>query len=276
MKIRYRITFRDSESPELMKILEQHKFKYKRIAMPGEVDAFIAFDVHDDHVAWERISDLVKRHNMGALPLNIFSKEEILEAPWCRVQLVNPVGYPQPENKWLSTHFTYAGFDAKSGIFSHQIEPFRIKREPALKYKQFMTLFWTSELFAKKEVIEKFEKAGLQGFEVSDVIINSSGRPSEVISQIVIPKITEAHALLANHPLSKTDNDVVKYLPHTRGMLPYSRALLQETADFALSKEWFGDGGVAYREILVSQRVSHLFLENGWSGIFLEPLQIDS
>lgn len=273
MKTRYRISFRDSKSQELMAVIKQYGIKYHSNSLPGDVDALISFDVYNDHIAWGTISDMVEEHNLPYLHTNIFSKKEIRSAQWCRVGLINHVGYPQPENKWLSTHFTYVDYDRESSTFSHQIENFRIKQEPRLKNKHFMDLTWPHEIFARKEVFEKFKEANIKGYEAWDVLIHKTGEPSKEISQIVVPKITEADAILNDHPISTTSNKVIKYMPHTYGILEFTHELFAEREDFVLSKEWFGDKN-AFREILVSQKVTNLILDNNWKGISLEPVQI--
>lgn len=274
MKIKYRISFRESKSQELLTIIEQYNIKYESLFLPGSTNALISFDVYNDHAAWETISDLVEKYNIPYLHTNVFSKKEIRYAQWCRVRLINHVGYPQPENKWLSTRFTYADYDQENGTFSHQVENFRIKREPQLKNKHFMDLTWPHETFARREVIEKFKAANIKGYLTRDVLIHRTGEPSREILQIVVPKITEADAILRDHPVSTTSNGVVKYMPHTHGILEFTRELLAEREDFVLSKEWFGDR-IAFREILVSQRVANLILDNNWKGISLEPVRIE-
>lgn len=257
-----------------MAIIKQYDIKYQSNSLPGDVDTLISFDVYDDHIAWETISDIVEKHNLPYLHTNIFSKNEIRSAQWCRVRLINHVGYPQPENKWLSTHFTYADYDRESSTFSHQIENFRIKQEPKLKNKHFMDLTWPHEIFARKEVFEKFDEANIRGYVAWDVLIHKTGEPSKEISQIVVPKITKADAILNDHPISMTSNKVTKYMPHTIGILEFTRELLAENTDLVLSKEWFGDKN-AFREILVSQKVANLILNNNWKGISLEPVRIE-
>lgn len=273
MKIKYRISFRESESQELIAIIKQFRIKHDSIILPGSTNALVSFDIYDDHIAWETISDLVEKHNLPYLHTNIFSKKEIRSAQWCRVKLINHIGYPQPENKWLSTRFTYADYDPESSIFSHQIENFRIKKEPGLKNKHFMDLTWPHEMFALKEVFEKFKEANIKGYEAWDVLIHKTGKPSKEIAQIVVPKITEADALLNDHPISTTSNKVIKYMPHTVGILEFTHELLTEHTDFVLSKEWFGDSN-AFRELLISQKVANLILDNNWKGISLEPVRI--
>jgi len=273
MKIRYRISFRESKSQELMAIIKQYNIKHKSVSLPGDSNALISFDVYNNHVAWKTISDLVEKHSIPYLCTNVFSKKEIRSAQWCRVKLVNHVGYPQPENEWLSTRFTYADYDQKSGTYSHQIENFRIKKEPKLKSKHFMDLTWPHEIFARKEVFEKFKEANIKGFVIRDVLIHKTSEPSKEILQISVPKIIEADAILKDHPISTTSDKVVKYMPHTLGVLEFTRELLAESDDFVVSKEWFGDKNT-FREILVSQKVSNLILDNNWKGISLEPVRI--
>jgi hypothetical protein len=273
MKVRYRISFRVSKSQELMTIIERYKIKHSSVSLPGSIDPLISFDVHDNHVAWKTIHDLVDKHNIPHLLTNVFSKKEIRAAKWCRVRLINHVGYPQPENEWLSTHFTYADYDQASGIFSRQVEDFRIKQEPRLKNKHFMDLTWPHEIFARKDVIGKFKAANVKGYEARDVLIHETGKPSKEIQQIVVPKITEADAILKDHPVSTSNGNVTKYMPHTLGMLGFTRELLSESVDFVLSKEWYGDRN-AFREILISRQVANIILDNNWKGISLEPVQI--
>jgi hypothetical protein len=206
---------------------------------------------------------------------NVFSEKEIRSGQWCRVGLINHVGYPQPENKWLQTRFTYANYDSESGIYSHQVENFRIKKEPKLKNEHFMDLTWPHEIFARKEIIQKFKEVNLKGYVVRDVLIHKTGEPSKKISQIVVPQVTEANAVLKDHPLSISSKKAIKYVPYTHGKLEFTHELLAENVDLVLSKEWFGDRN-AYREILVSQKVTNLILDNNWKGISLEPVQIDT
>jgi hypothetical protein len=110
---------------------------------------------------------------------------------------------------------------------------------------------------------------------VKDVLIHKTGEPSKKISQIVVPQITEATAILRDHPLSTSSKKAIKYMPYMHGKLEFTQELLVENVDLVLSKEWFGDRN-AYREILVSQKVTNLILDNNWKGISLEPVQIDT
>jgi hypothetical protein len=50
-------------------------------------------------------------------------------------------------------------------------------------------------------------------------------------------------------------------------------AALKTDVDFQVTNEWFGNGSSARHEILVSQRVAAVILENRWHGMELVPTQ---
>ncbi len=275
MRIRHRLTITQAKDPEIYALISQYHISFKRTPLFKPEQDLITFVVSEDDKVWEEIERLMKENDMVSIIKNEFSKEEILQAAWCRIRLVNHVGYPQPEDEWLSTMFTYADFDRESGFFSHQVEDFRIKQEPQLTNKHFMDLTWPHEVFAKKEVIEKLQAAGIMGWTPRNVFIHDTGEPFKEILQIVVPKITDANAILRSHPISVSTERSIKYMPHVRGMLSFTLELLSEPVDFVLSKEWFGDR-IAFHEILVSQRVTKLIIENKWNGIALEPVDIVS
>jgi len=275
VKIRHRVTITESKDPEVFALISQYCISFKRTPLFKPEQDLITFVVSEDDEVWGKLERLIKENHVPSIVQNDFSKKEILQAAWCRVRLVNHVGYPQPEDEWLSTKFTYADFDRESGIFSHQVEDFRIKQEPQLKNKHFMDLTWPHEMFAQKEVIEKLQAAGITGWTPRNVIIHNTGKPSKEILQIAVSKITDASAILNNHPTSTSNSSATKYMPHVRGTLKFTHELLSEPVDIVLSKEWFGDR-TAFREILVSQKVTKLIIENKWNGLALEPVDIMS
>lgn len=254
-----------------MAILRQHNIKHLSLDTPRRIEPLIIFVIYDTHTAWGKVSDLIERDNIRYLHTNVFSKKEIRSAQWCRVGLINHVGYPQPDDMWC---FTYADYDTENKTFSHQIKNFRIKREPRLKNKHFMDLTWPHEIFARKEVVEKFKAADIKGYKARDVLIHKTGEPSREIVQIAVLNITGADAILKGHPVSVSSNNFVKYMPYTHGMLAFTRELLAEPVDIVLSKEWFGDGAT-FRETLVSQKITNLILDNKWKGLSLRPVRIE-
>lgn len=44
--------------------------------------------------------------------------------------------------------------------------------------------------------------------------------------------------------------------------------------DFVRTDEWFGSGLIAFREILVSNRVARLILDKGWQGVRMKGVEL--
>jgi hypothetical protein len=54
----------------------------------------------------------------------------------------------------------------------------------------------------------------------------------------------------------------------------FDRAPADSSVDIVLSQEWFGARRVAYREILVSRRLTQLVIDKKWSGVVFKPIAI--
>jgi hypothetical protein len=58
------------------------------------------------------------------------------------------------------------------------------------------------------------------------------------------------------------------------GKMQMSNQIRDVSSDFLLTNEWFGCGYIAYREILVSNRIARLFIEKKWRGVRLKAIDI--
>lgn len=66
----------------------------------------------------------------------------------------------------------------------------------------------------------------------------------------------------------------IKYHVIYRHQAKFAREAFRGAPDFVKTNEWFGSGGHAGRETLVSQRVARVILENKWRGVRLEPIAL--
>jgi hypothetical protein len=127
--------------------------------------------------------------------------------------------------------------------------------------------------------LEEFSRNGFSGFETWPLLLGKSCQPIESLKQIMVTEVAEqaiAEELVEHERYGQTDCPMCGQTWHahyTRGMLPLRRAALRTNTDFQLTNEWFGNGRTARREILVSQRVVPLILENKWQGAELTPIQ---
>jgi len=275
MEIWHRITFGHKDSIDT--IIEAMDIKHKRSPLPGG-GYLIHIDVSESDPLWPRMEELVRQKNALDIFDTVFTSEEILSAGWLRLIPVFEQGYPQPEGSWTVNPITYEGHCPECGVYEKQRESFRIRKEPRLGKNEFMTLYWTYALFTTSTVLSKFAAHQIRGYEVWDVLIHKTGQPSESISQVYIPHLTRG-ALIPEETLKRricSQCGTTKYFPHMRGYMQFSLDLLETDLDFVLSKEWFGDGHAAYREILVSDKVARLVLENKWRGVKLKAIKVIS
>ncbi len=100
-----------------------------------------------------------------------FTREKVLGAEWLRLIPTFKRGYPQPESTWVTNPINYEDACPQCGIF-RQTASFRLRKEPCLGKKDFLSLFWTYALFCTGEVLREFERQGIRGYEVWDAIIH--------------------------------------------------------------------------------------------------------
>jgi hypothetical protein len=59
-----------------------------------------------------------------------------------------------------------------------------------------------------------------------------------------------------------------------RGAMYLKRDALVPDVDVMQTYEWFGSGHSAYREILVSNRLARIILDEGWKGVALKVVEL--
>lgn len=268
MKIMHRVTF--SKKDGVDSLLDGMNIKYKKT--PVFENYLITFELDESDTRWSQIEELVKNKNALDLCNTIFTKEEILEAEWSRLVTVNERGYPQPEGTWVRNPINYGIYCHQCGIYE-QTASFRIKQEPALGKYEFMTLFWTYAIFATPTVFQTLQSSKIQGYEVWDVLIHQTNMASKKISQLFTPHV------IASSLQSKELEQLIcpqcgttKHPPYNRGVMYLQRDAMVDNLDIIQTHEWFGDGGRAYREVLVSNRVAKLIMDNNWHGVQLKAV----
>lgn len=275
MEIWHRVAFNGDTKPDFMMSVDNLAIKYKISPIPGQKIGLIYFDIAESDPHWLEMEDLIQKFGASNIYDTVFTDEEILEAKWGRLMSVFEQGYPQPEATWATNPITYEGVCSKCGTYQRQRESFRIKKEPRLGKNHFMSLFWTDALFTISTILTEFAAHQLQGYEVWPVLIHKTGQPSQIVSQVYVSNITKATLIPEADLPQQTcpECGITKYQYHKRGYMQFSRDLLESDLDFMLTREWFGDRHMAFREILVSNRVARLIIDNKWRGARLKPVQ---
>jgi hypothetical protein len=279
MDFKHRITVNSTDS-FFISALADLGVEHKTINLPGKGGTLITIIIFESDSRWNNVIQLVKRqthfeiYGNGDLFETVFSEDEIKGAEWLRLISTFEQGYPQPKSQWPLKQLSYDITCSKCCVH-RQIGCMRFAKEPSLRRKSFMSLIWTGEIFCTPEVIQELEKIEAKGYEVWDAVIHKTGKPSEKVRQLFIPGVT-LPGMIDDNLERKTCSvcGITKYYPHMKGKMYLRRDALLTDTDFLLTDEWFGCGYIAFREVLISNRVARLILEKGWKGIRMKVVEL--
>ncbi len=280
MEIIHRVDYRDSWEKDLRIRLERENIKYKLSEDFDKKDGLVVFNISESHQYWKPIEKKLRSlfgwFIYGDTVDTYFLDSEILNSEWSRIHTENAKKYPEPFNTWAVHPHNYDRFCNQCGTHV-QARPFRIQKETNWGNFHFFTFITGQGIFAPKKVFDEFSRKKIRGVVRTDVLINHTGKPAEDIFQFT-PAHTTRGGLVEEKKMKvtwcrKCGNK--KFSHHDRGAMKYKRDPRMEDADVLYTNEWFGPGGrVAWREIIVSNKVSRLILEQGWKGIRLKAVDI--
>ena len=249
--------------------------------LPGYEYKIITISISESHKQWNEIVKLVREHidyipgSPGDIVDTVFTDEDIRNAEWVRLVSGFEQGYPEPKGTWPIKQKSYKLICDNCCIYN-QSDVMRLKKEPHLGKKSFMTAIWTNELFCVPEVFTRFEEIGAKGYEIWDVAMHKTGEPLQKIKQLYVNTIANSGFI----PEKTLDRKIcqkcgeVKYYPHAIGKMKLKRKAISPNTDFILTNEWFGHGYLSWRELLVSNRIACLILDNRWSGVRMKVVDI--
>jgi hypothetical protein len=279
MEIKHRISVNSKEADFLAAIAEMG-VENKLIRLPGNGGNLITILILESDPRWKSVVNLVKTQKQfevygeGDLFETLFSESEIRNASWLRLISTFEQGYPQPKSTWPIKQLSYEIICPKCAIYK-QTNPMRLAKEPNLGRKSFMSLIWASEIFCTPEVILGLENIQAKGYEVWDAVIHKTDKPSERVRQLYVSDVASPGVIVDDLDRRICPNcGTIKYYPHIKGIMYMNGEALQSDTDFMLTHEWFGHGLLAWREILVSNRVARLILDKGWSGVRFKVVEI--
>jgi hypothetical protein len=282
MDIKHRITI-NTDKEEFFSAINNMGIDYKEVLLPRLGGKLITILILESNPNWNTLVHLLKIYKKfeiygeGDQFETIFSDKEIKNADWLRLISSFEQGYPQPKTNWPIKQTSYDIICPKCCIY-HQTNSIRLAKEPSLGRKSFLSLIWTGEILCTPEVILGLDKIQAKGFEVWDAVIHKTGKPSERVRQLFVPGIT-SQGVIIDDDLGRSICPVcgtIKYYPHEKGKMYIKREALLEDTDFILTHEWFGQGLLAWREILVSNRIARLILDSGWSGVRFKVVEVVS
>lgn len=267
MEIWHDIRFRSED--KIDDHLHEIGIKYRRVPrVNGQYN--ISFEIAESDERWGRIQELLRITGKPDSPYDTrFSDFEVQNAEWLRVWGVPQIGYPQPERRWQEEHFNYENKCPVCGSF-RQVSAFFTKAEPKTRRYDFMSLYWTSALFAVPRVFAALEAHGINGYERWPVFIYKTKEPSATVSQLYIPAATAPTVVQAAdlEPFTCAHCGALKYQRyHKRGITYLRREAIPTGVDLFETYEWFGEGHQPRREMIVSNRFVKLAYAEQWKGL---------
>lgn len=229
--------------------------------------------IKDDRLYYELHDYLSKSDKRGGYYREYYgyeySKEDIMSSDYCVMRVMSRRGYPQPESDhelWRSKAYDMSRLCMKCGQEEHQIGEFWISQRPKKPLWTFTSwnidsVFLTEELYKSE-----FEPLGIGCLNVRD----RRGRILQGVLQLDIPVIDEDLDLSMHHNFEicpKCGKKKYRASYH----FPFFPLHEHPLPHIYYTKEHFGSGGEAFREIVVSielaKRLMELKLANHWCFI---------
>jgi hypothetical protein len=230
----------------------------------------VTFEIDEADSAWPAVAAWVQRQRPVDLVRTEFTRAEIDAAEWLQLQPTWHYGYPQPRED--SFGYRSATYDpntrcAACGAGLTQCAPFQMKGEPRWGRNGLLQLNWVfDEYFATPDVWRTvFAPAGV----AARPVVNRAGTELSTVVQLVIgDPVPVAVDGRPSRRCPTCDRDI--YLPVVRGPFP---ALAGRT-DQALvwSREWFGGGAQAHRQVLIRADLASALTAAKVRGATLRPL----
>ena len=196
----------------------------------------------------------------------------------------NP-GYPQPEDDFTEDKYKDATYrismeceECCRGVIQKGL--FRVKKEPRWGSKHFFMLNWVpSELLVRSESARVLMNAGIKGFEVKDVIINSKNTVAEEVKQIFITEELE-EGLIVNEGIKTVDVcptcGNIQYIGSGRPKKFKKEIFENIEVDIIKTREVFGFGILNNRKIIISKKFYEVIKGNNMDrSLEIEPLMFD-
>lgn len=242
-----------------------------RIGVAVPDSGAIAFEVSQTDRRWENIKQWIEGRAVSDVVTTRFTPGEIEAAEALRMQVEWLHGYPQPREDsfgYLQATYDLSEYCARCGIGMRQRAPFQIRSEPKWSRRDMFMLNWVfDEIFVHSIVYSSalmplgigfhpvYSARGVQFASVAQLDIRD-----EV--DIVVDELDFEACVVCGRR---------KYSPHKLGKFP--RLISPMSSAIARTRQWFGSGGSAFREIIVDQSVRISLQASGARGAVYWPVE---
>lgn len=263
MRIIHRLSLRgaDSARPKLLSlgisIREDH----------------LHFEVDESNEKWSEVSRIAQEHSMLDYTYTKFTQSELDDARLLSMWPTWHCGYPMPDNDFGYRELTYDLSNwCRCGIGKVQKAPFRLRQEPNWGKNSIMQVHWVyDEFFVKPEVWEQVLKPF--GIETIPALRYRTGLELKTVVQLKIDGIAASEVNTTSLPYERCDEcGRIKYLPHKRGMFPTFLKVEENSKLVFKTREYWGSGGSAFRQIIVTHRLYQAITNANLKGVSFVPV----
>jgi len=232
--------------------------------------SLVIFDIDETDARWSDVEAWLQGRDHGDTVTTKFTKKELDSAAWLTIRALLYHGYPEPhdDDGYLELTYDLSDYCEECGIGKRQKAPFRMRGEPKWGKRGLIQMYWVyDELFVTPEVCETvFAPFGIGRREV----LSRGGKELRTVVQLVIEGAADVETTdLVPERCSVCGR--TKYAPHVHGFFP-PLAGPPPTA-LAKTRQWFGSGGQAFQELLVSRELRQALLAAGVKGAGFTPLK---
>jgi hypothetical protein len=230
-------------------------------------------DEADPH--WPEVKRLLHEFDAMSLPCTKYDESELQNAAWLTMRSEWHSGYPMPleDDGFRAATYDLGAYCRECGLGREQKAPFRIKSEPKWGRRSLLQLLLIEdEIFVRAESFEEvFSPLGIPSWPV---IHHSSGRVLSTVVQLRVDTIAASALKLDGYPSEKCATcGRTRFEIINRGGLPEFRTD-PGRGPIMKTQEYFGTGGAAWREIVVSQSLFDAIQQSGIRGTRFSPVGV--
>jgi hypothetical protein len=227
---------------------------------------FLDFKIEESNKNWEKLEPKLKEWDALDIAHTTFSINELSECDWLVMIPDWHHGYPQPEDdfEYMSSTYDLSNYCSACGIGAIQKESFRMLKEPKWGKRGILQLNWVfDEFFVLPEVWRDIFKM----FDIPclPVIHHRTGKKFDTVLQLSNLEYTELEDIDGYPYEICNECGRKKYLPIARGRFP--RKIIMPKGNIVRTKEYFGSGGSAFNEVIVSQELYKRIVEYKLKGV---------
>ncbi len=277
MKIVHRLSFNDAEGGSRCQTLRAYGLSPTFTPLPAPpacavAKGLVTVAVEETDPAWPALRERIQDWLAVDTVTTLFTDEDRAGARYFVLQPEWHHGYPMPDadHGWIEATYDCTTRCRTCGAGAVQKAPFRLEGEPRWGRRGVLQLHWVSdEFFVTPAVYSAVFRPF--GIDACEVVANHSGAALNTVLQLRFDSIAPC-TLRMDRSLGTRcpDCGVVRFDPHRQGLFP----ALAESIDSpsVKTREWYGSGRAAWREILVDREIYESCVAAGVRGVSFWPV----